>query len=382
MTSVYASGQASWPPRSVLASCAGRTSSGSPWSSRPTPSFSRRSGSPTSLSTSSWRRISTPCVTRASTRSIGSGTALRRGSSRRRPTTATASPARSTPTTRPRPFPTRASASSSSRPRSAPSSMRGLGTLLCVLALMAAACSSRDKNGQTEAQALPQATEPQATETSGGGGVEFRQVADGLDSPLGIASTPSEPDRLYIVEQPGLVRVVEDGKLLSQPFLDVQDQVVSGGEQGLLSLAFGPEYESTGLFYVDYTDTNGDTRVVEYEAAASGPVKRRELLFVDQPYANHNGGQLAFAPDGRLYVGMGDGGSGGDPENRAQDLDEKLGKLLSTDPNGSGGWRIEGYGLRNPWHFSFDRETHDLWIGDVGQGAWEEIDHTPASSPG
>ena len=215
--------------------------------------------------------------------------------------------------------------------------------------------------------------------------MDFRQVADGLDSPLGIASTPSEPDRLYIVEQSGLVRVLEAGKLLSQPFLDVQDQVVSGGEQGLLSLAFDPEYGSTGLFYVDYTDTNGDTRVVEYQAGGSAPVKRRELLFVDQPYANHNGGQLAFGPDGRLYVGMGDGGSGGDPENRAQNLDEKLGKLLSLDVDPDvreKDWTIEGYGLRNPWRFSFDRETGDLWIGDVGQGSWEEIDHTPSDSPG
>ena len=263
--------------------------------------------------------------------------------------------------------------------------MRGLGAVLCALALMAAACSSGDKNGQTQAQTEPQATESQATETSGGGGMAFKEVADGLDSPLGIASTPSEPGRLYIVEQPGLVRVVEDGKLLSQPFLDVQNQVVSGGEQGLLSLAFDPEYESTGLFYVDYTDTNGDTRVVEYHAGDSAPVKRRELLFVDQPYANHNGGQLAFGPDGRLYVGMGDGGSGGDPENRAQNLDEKLGKLLSLDADPDvreKDWTIEGYGLRNPWRFSFDRETGDLWIGDVGQGAWEEIDHTSASSPG
>jgi glucose/arabinose dehydrogenase len=159
--------------------------------------------------------------------------------------------------------------------------------------------------------------------------------------------------------------------------------VVSGGEQGLLSLAFDPDYESTGLFYVDYTDTNGDTRVVEYHADDTGaPTKTRDLLFVDQPYANHNGGQLAFGPDGRLYVGMGDGGSGGDPENRAQNLDEQLGKLLSTDPVGAGSWRTEGYGLRNPWRFSFDRETGDLWIGDVGQGEWEEIDHTPADSPG
>jgi glucose/arabinose dehydrogenase len=257
--------------------------------------------------------------------------------------------------------------------------MRGRGVVLCALALVAAACSSGDENGQTQAQTEPQATEPS------GGGMAFRQVANGLDSPLGIASTPSEPDRLYIVEQPGLVRVLEDGKLLSEPFLDVQDQVVSGGEQGLLSLAFDPEYESTGLFYVDYTDTNGDTRVFEYEATASGPVKRRELLFVDQPYANHNGGQLAFGPDGRLYVGMGDGGSGGDPENRAQNLDEKLGKLLSLDADPDvreKDWTIEGYGLRNPWRFSFDRETGDLWIGDVGQGAWEEIDHTARESPG
>jgi glucose/arabinose dehydrogenase len=261
--------------------------------------------------------------------------------------------------------------------------MRAVGGVLCALALLAG-CSSGEENATTQAQ--PQ-TEPHATETSGGaGGMAFAEVLDGLDSPLGIASTPSEPDRLYIVEQPGLVRVVEGGKLLPDSFLDVHDQVVSGGEQGLLSLVFDPEYESTGLFYVNYTDTNGDTRVVEYHATETGaPAKQRELLFVDQPYANHNGGQLAFGPDGRLYVGMGDGGAGGDPENRAQNLDEKLGKLLSLDADPDvreKDWMIEGYGLRNPWRFSFDRETGDLWIGDVGQGAWEEIDHTPRNSPG
>ena len=250
--------------------------------------------------------------------------------------------------------------------------MRALGAVICALALMAAACSSGDKWPDTGADRVADHG------AAGHGDLRrwrhgFRRVADGLDSPLGIASTPSEPDRLYIVEQPGLVRVVEDGELLSQPFLDVQGQVVSGGEQGLLSLAFDPEYESTGLFYVDYTDTDGDTRVVEYHAGGSAPVRRRELLFVDQPYANHNGGQLAFGPDGRLYVGMGDGGSVGDPENRAQNLDEKLGKLLSLDADPDvreKDWTIEGYGLRNPWRFSFDRETGDLWIGDVGQGAW------------
>ena len=229
-------------------------------------------------------------------------------------------------------------------------------------------------------------TEPQATETSGGGGgMAFAEVLDGLDSPLGTASTPGEPDRLYIVEQPGTVSVVAGGQLLPDPFLDVEDQIVSGGEQGLLSLAFDPDYAANRLFYVDYTDTNGDTRVVQYEVGGSTPVKRRELLFVDQPYANHNGGQLAFGPQGRLYVGMGDGGAGGDPENRAQNLDEQLGKLLSLDVGSDvreKDWTIEGYGLRNPWRFSFDRETGDLWIGDVGQGEWEEVDHTPADSPG
>jgi glucose/arabinose dehydrogenase len=261
--------------------------------------------------------------------------------------------------------------------------MRAVGVVLCALALLAG-CSSGKESATTQAQ--PQ-TEPQATETSGGGGsgMAFKEILDGLDTPLGIASTPSELDRLYIVEQGGLVRVVEGGKLLPEPFLDVQGQIVSGGEQGLLSLVFDPDYATNHLFYVNYTDTNGDTRVVEYEAGGGAPVKRRDLLLVDQPYANHNGGQLAFGPDGRLYVGMGDGGAGGDPENRAQNLDEKLGKLLSLDVDQDvreKDWTIEGYGLRNPWRFSFDRETGDLWIGDVGQGSWEEIDHTPVDSPG
>jgi glucose/arabinose dehydrogenase len=213
--------------------------------------------------------------------------------------------------------------------------------------------------------------------------IRLEAVVSGLDAPVAMASTPSEPNRLYVVEQPGVIRVIENGELVQEPFLDIHDEVKSGGEQGLLSMAFHPEYASNGLFYVDYTDLNGDTRVVEYEAQSSAdPVKRRELLFVEQPYANHNGGQLAFGPDGRLYVGMGDGGSGGDPENRAQDLSQQLGKLLSTDVDQGTGWRIEGYGLRNPWRFSFDRETGDLWIGDVGQSEWEEIDHTPRESPG
>jgi glucose/arabinose dehydrogenase len=256
--------------------------------------------------------------------------------------------------------------------------------VLFAIALLGA-CSSEPPGSEGTIPILTSPSPTDGTATEGAQKplrVRLEAIVNGLDAPVGMASTPSEPNRLYIVEQPGSVRIVENGKLLPDTFLDIRSEVKSGGEQGLLSLAFDPGYESNRLFYVDYTDANGDTRVVEYQAGDAAPVRRRELLFVDQPYANHNGGQLAFGPDGRLYVGMGDGGAGGDPENRAQNLDERLGKLLSTDPHGSGGWRIEGYGLRNPWRFSFDRETGDLWIGDVGQGSWEEIDHTPRSSPG
>jgi glucose/arabinose dehydrogenase len=257
--------------------------------------------------------------------------------------------------------------------------------LLLPLVLLAAACSSGGEpstTGGETTQAPTVATETSANESPLR--LKLTRFATGLDAPVDLVSTPSEPDRLYVVEQPGRIRVIENGRLSPQPFLDITSAVQSGGEQGLLSLAFHPNYADNGLFYVDYTDLNGDTHVVEFEArGGDAPARKRELLFVEQPYANHNGGQLAFGPDGRLYVGMGDGGSGGDPENRAQNLSERLGKLLSLDVDQRGSeWQIEGYGLRNPWRFSFDRETGDLWIGDVGQGEWEEIDYTPQSEPG
>jgi glucose/arabinose dehydrogenase len=205
-------------------------------------------------------------------------------------------------------------------------------------------------------------------------------------SPLHVTAPRSQPGRLYVVEQAGRILLAVNGRLRA-PFLDIQSLVQSGGEQGLLSVAFHPAYAKNKRFYVNYTDRNGDTRVVEYRANRAGtaalPGSRRQLLFVKQPYANHNGGQLAFGPDGKLYVGMGDGGSGGDPENRAQNLRELLGKLLAIDPLRKGArWQIVGYGLRNPWRFSFDRANGDLYIGDVGQGAWEEIDYLPRRSPG
>jgi glucose/arabinose dehydrogenase len=256
--------------------------------------------------------------------------------------------------------------------------------VVLVVAMLAGCSSEHSGEGTIAGPTSPPTTGGTATgEVRGTLRIRLEAVVSGLDAPVAMASTPSEPNRLYVVEQPGVIRVIENGELVREPFLDIHDEVKSGGEQGLLSMAFHPEYASNGLFYVDYTDLNGDTRVVEYQAqSGADPVKRRELLFVEQPYANHNGGQLAFGPDGRLYVGMGDGGSGGDPENRAQDLSQQLGKLLSTDVDQGTGWRIEGYGLRNPWRFSFDRETGGLWIGDVGQSEWEEIDHTPRESPG
>src|SRR5439155_22221061 len=202
-------------------------------------------------------------------------------------------------------------------------------------------------------------------------------------SPVGLAAPRSEVGRLYVVEQAGRIIVLGGGH--RRVFLDIRRLVRSGGEQGLLSVAFDPNYGRNHRFYVDYTDRNGDTRVVQYRSNGprSLPGTARGLLFVDQPYTNHNGGQLAFGPDGRLYVGMGDGGSENDPQNRGQNLQTRLAKLLRIDVNAKPA-RVElaAYGLRNPWRFSFDRATGDLWIGDVGQNRWEEVDYTPRQSPG
>jgi glucose/arabinose dehydrogenase len=209
------------------------------------------------------------------------------------------------------------------------------------------------------------------------GALRLVAVASGFERPVHVASTASEPSRLYVVEQAGVIRVVENGRVRAAPFLDIRDLVACCGEQGLLSLAFHPSYGRNGRLYIDYTNRAGDTRVVEYRAnaARTRAVERtaRRLLAVDQPYANHNGGQLAFGRDGFLYVGMGDGGSGGDPGNRAQSMRTRLGKLLRLDVRTRRA-RIVALGFRNPWRFSVDRRTGRFFIGDVGQGSREEID--------
>jgi glucose/arabinose dehydrogenase len=219
-------------------------------------------------------------------------------------------------------------------------------------------------------------------------------VTSGLSDPVFVTHAGDGSGRLFVVEQSGRLRIVAGGTLAPAPFLDISTRVLSGGERGLLGLAFHPGYERNRRYFVNYTRRpDGATVIAEYHASAADPNVsarvERVLLVIDQPYSNHNGGMIAFGSDGFLYIGMGDGGSGGDPENRAQDRQELLGKMLRIDVNhgapytippdnpfvgGGGRPEIWALGLRNPWRFSFDRRTHELWAGDVGQNAWEEID--------
>ncbi len=211
--------------------------------------------------------------------------------------------------------------------------------------------------------------------------VSLQPYASGLGALTGISSTRAAPNRLYAVEQDGRIVFLVNGRVRGT-FIDLRDRVTSGGEQGLLSLAFHPNYARNHRFYVDYTDKQGNTRVVEFRSRNGRGVKStaRQLLFVRQPYANHNGGELQFDRHGLLYVGMGDGGSEGDPRNRSQNPRDRLGKLLRINPLKRGArWQMVALGLRNPWRFSFDRATGNLYIGDVGQNTWEEIDYRPAA---
>jgi glucose/arabinose dehydrogenase len=230
-------------------------------------------------------------------------------------------------------------------------------------------------------------------------GVGFETVVGGLAAPLGIVNAADGSGRLFVAQQGGQIRIVRAGQLVGPPFLDIADRISSGGERGLLGVAFHPRFPEDPRVFVDYTDANGDTRVSAFRVDPArpdriDPATEQRLLFVKQPFANHNGGALVFGPDGYLYIALGDGGSGGDPEGNGQSLQTLLGKILRVDVDTTSDGRAYGipadnpyadgaagrqpeiwlWGLRNPWRMSFDRVTHDLWIGDVGQSAWEEID--------
>ena len=211
------------------------------------------------------------------------------------------------------------------------------------------------------------------------GALRLAPVASGFSNPVHLASTRAYPGRLYVVEQGGVIRIVQDGQVQPTPFLNISDLVSCCGEQGLLSLAFHPRFAQNHRVFVNYTNRAGDTRVVGFRTNASGTRALRPTLRVwlrvDQPYSNHNGGQVAFGSDGRLYVGMGDGGSAGDPQNRAQRLTTRLGKLLRINVDRAGATAvIVAIGFRNPWRFSVDPSTGLFYLADVGQGDWEEID--------
>lgn len=245
-----------------------------------------------------------------------------------------------------------------------------------------------------------------AQEALPGDGYVWVEVASGFDNPLGITNAGDE--RLFGIEQLGRIWVIENGEELDEPFLDISEflpaEVFSGAysEQGLLGLAFHPDYQENGLFFINYTETDGTTVIARYRVSADNPnvadpATATVLMRVEQPFNNHNGGQLAFGPDGYLYIGLGDGGDQGDPFGNAQNLGSLLGKILRIDVNaelytippdnpfvGVEGAMPEiwAYGLRNPWRFSFDMYTGNLFIADVGEWLWEEVNFQPASSTG
>ena len=231
--------------------------------------------------------------------------------------------------------------------------------------------------------------------------IELERIASGLKDPLLVVHSGDGSNRLFVVEQGGQVLIYDGGRMLDQAFLDLASEVSTGGERGLLGLAFHPDYSSNGFFFVTYTDRQGDSVIsrlsVSADANRADAASEVEVLSFRQPFSNHNGGHMAFGPDGYLYIATGDGGGGGDPQNNSQDLGSFLGKILRIDVDGlpfaipqdnpfvgSSGARDEiwAYGLRNPWRFSFDRNTGDLFVGDVGQSREEEIDFQPANSSG
>ena len=258
----------------------------------------------------------------------------------------------------------------------------GLGLSLN-LAMGASACGSQ--SGPT----LPQGT-----------GARLLEIASGLSFPLYLTAPPNDAARRFIVEKTGGIRIVKNGTLLVTPFLDISGKVSNGGEQGLLGLAFDPNYDSNGRFFVHYTDPAGNTRLSSFQVSPNQDVadatSEQVILTAAQPYSNHNGGQLLFGPDGLLYLGLGDGCASGDPERRGQGLSDLLGAILRLDVGAGSSYTVPSdnpfvaqagarpeiwsYGLRNPWRFSFDRGSGDLYIADVGESRFEEVDVSPPAA--
>lgn len=229
--------------------------------------------------------------------------------------------------------------------------------------------------------------------------VGLEEMASGLAFPVALTAPAGDP-RLFIVEKGGVIRVLKEGTLLPAPFLDLSGRVSTGGEQGLFDLAFDPAYATSGRFFVHYTDVNGNTTVSSFRVSATDPDRAEPatetvVLAAEQPFTNHNGGRLEFGPDGMLYIGLGDGGSAGDPGGRGQSLADLLGDILRVDVSSGTSYTVPpdnpfagrpdarpevwSFGLRNPWRFTFDPATGDLYIADVGQDAWEEIDVATAA---
>ncbi|HEX5617613.1 MAG TPA: PQQ-dependent sugar dehydrogenase [Solirubrobacteraceae bacterium] len=256
--------------------------------------------------------------------------------------------------------------------------------LIGAAALFALGCGGSDRaTARPTSTATPSAS-PAATATAtptavaAKPGLRLKRIGT-FDNPVFVTAPPGDRNRIFVVEQGGTVRIVRNGKKLARAFLDISGSITSGGERGLLSLAFAPNYRSSGRFYVYFTAKNGDLRVVEYRRGSANRAnlnKRRRLLSVTHPAGNHNGGQLQFGPDGLLYAGLGDGGGAGDrhgSRGNAQNLGTLLGKIVRLQPTGRPRPQIYAYGLRNPWRFSF-APSGNLVIGDVGQNAVEEID--------
>jgi glucose/arabinose dehydrogenase len=290
-----------------------------------------------------------------------------------------------------------------------------IASVLTILVVACEATPAPEASGPTAATTAPGKPGPSASFSAipsatavvvpkppawvpGSASIHFTSVATVPGSPLAIANAGDGSGRLFVAEQGGRVYILTDGAVNPTPFLDISAQVSGGGEQGLLGIAFHPDFPADHRVFVDYTDAAGDTVVSSFEVDPSSngrvvPGSEVVILEVDQPYSNHNGGAIGFGPDGYLYIALGDGGSGGDPHDNGQRLDTLLGKILRIDADNPTSGRNYGIpvsnpfaatrgtrgeiwllGLRNPFRFSFDRETGDLWIGDVGQGAWEEVD--------